>query len=87
MRRPSTSFGFCRNLHHHYGRRVVLIWDRYAVHRAATAFFAEHHPDWFTFEWLPTYSPQLNPVEQSSALSELMEYVRLPMSGVVGPSR
>jgi transposase len=56
---------FLRALHHHYGRRVVLIWDRYAVHRAAAAFFAEHHPDWFTFEWLPAYSPQLNPVEQS----------------------
>src|SRR5208337_452528 len=40
---------FLRALHHHYGRRVVLIWDRYAVHRAVAAFFAEHHPDWFTF--------------------------------------
>ena len=56
---------FLRQLHQHYGRRVVLIWDRYSVHRAAAGFFAEHHPDWFTFEWLPSYSPQLNPVEQS----------------------
>ena len=24
----------------------------------------ELHPDWFDFEWLPTYSPELNPVEQ-----------------------
>src|SRR4030042_531036 len=51
---------FLRQLHHHYARRVVLIWDRYSVHRAAAAFFAEHHPDWFTFEWLPSYSPKLN---------------------------
>ena len=56
---------FLRQLHHHYGRRVVMIWDRYAVHRAAAAFFAEYHPDWFAFEWLPAYSPQVNPVEQS----------------------
>jgi transposase len=56
---------FLRQLHRHYGRRVVLIWDRYSVHQAAAAFFAEHHPDWFTFEWLPSYSPELNPVEQS----------------------
>ena len=56
---------FLRQLHQHYGRRVVLIWDRYSVHRAAAGFFAEHHPDWFTFEWLPSYSPKLNPVEQS----------------------
>jgi len=56
---------FLRHLHRHYGRPVVLIWDRYSVHRAAAAFFAEYHPDWFTFEWLPSYAPKLNPVEQS----------------------
>jgi transposase len=56
---------FLQQLHHHYGCRVVLIWDRYSVHRAAARFFAECHPDWFTFEWLPSYSPKLNPVEQS----------------------
>ena len=56
---------FLRQLHHHYARRVILVWDRYSVHRAAAAFFAEYHPDWFTFEWLPSYTPKLNPVEQS----------------------
>ena len=56
---------FLRQLHHHYGRQVTLIWDRYSVHRAAAGFFAQHHPDWFAFEWLPSYSPKLNPVEQS----------------------
>jgi transposase len=44
---------------------VILILDRYSVHRAAAAFFTQHHPDWFTFEWLPAYAPKLNPVEQS----------------------
>jgi len=29
-----------------------------------SAYFEEHHPDWFTFEWLPSYAPELNPVEQ-----------------------
>jgi transposase len=56
---------FLRQLHHHYSRRVILIWDRSSVHRAAAGIFAENHPDWFTFEWLPSYSPELNPVEQS----------------------
>jgi transposase len=56
---------FLRQLHHHHGRRVILIWDRYSVHRAAAAYFTKHHPDWFTFEWLPAYAPKLNPVEQS----------------------
>ena len=41
---------FLQQLHHHYSRRVILIWDRYSVHRAAAAFFTQRHPDWFTFE-------------------------------------
>ncbi|MBN2473029.1 MAG: transposase [Pirellulales bacterium] len=26
--------------------------------------FEEEHPDWFAFEWLPAYAPELNPVEE-----------------------
>jgi transposase len=51
-------------LHHHYRRKVILVWDRWSVHRSAAAFFEEHRPDWFEFEWLPPYAPELNPVEQ-----------------------
>lgn len=51
-------------LHRHYRRHVVVIWDGWQVHRAAAAFFKESHPSWFTFEPLPSYSPELNPVEQ-----------------------
>ncbi|HPP52386.1 MAG TPA: transposase, partial [Thermoguttaceae bacterium] len=29
-----------------------------------SAHFEERHPDWFTFEGLPSYAPELNPVEQ-----------------------
>ena len=53
-----------RLLHRYYRRRVVLVWDRWNVHKSATAYFEEHHPTWFTFEPLPSYSPELNPVEQ-----------------------
>jgi transposase len=53
-----------RLLHRRYRRRVVLVWDRWNVHRAAAAYFEENHPTWFTFEPLPSYSPELNPVEQ-----------------------
>jgi transposase len=55
---------FLQKLHEHYGRRVIMVWDRWAVHRSAAAYFDKNHPDWFQFEWLPPYSPQLNPVEQ-----------------------
>ena len=53
-----------RLLHRHYRHHVVLIWDRWNVHKSAQAYFERHHPRWFTFEPLPAYSPKLNPVEQ-----------------------
>jgi len=53
-----------RELHRHHRHHVVLVWDRWNVHRSAAAYFQEHHPDGFTFEWLPSYAPELNPVEQ-----------------------
>jgi len=65
---------FLQQLHHHYGRRVILIWDRYSVHRAAAAFFAQRHPDWFTFEWLPAYAPKLNPSSRAGSTQSMMTY-------------
>jgi transposase len=53
-----------RRLHRHYRRRVILVWDRWSVHKSVTAYFKERHPTWFKFEPLPSYSPKLNPVEQ-----------------------
>jgi transposase len=53
-----------RLLHRHYRRHVILVWDRWNVHKSAMAYFQEHHPGWFTFEPLPSYTPELNPVEQ-----------------------
>jgi transposase len=53
-----------RLLHRHYRRHVIIVWDRWNVHRTVTAYFEKHHPDWFTFEPLPSYAPELNPVEQ-----------------------
>jgi transposase len=53
-----------RLLHRRYHRHVVIVWDGWNVHRAAAAYFEENHPTWFTFEPLPSYSPELNPVEQ-----------------------
>lgn len=53
-----------RLLHDHYRRHVIIVWDRWNVHKSTAAFFEKHHPAWFTFEPLPAYSPELNPVEQ-----------------------
>ena len=53
-----------RQLHYHYRSQVILVWDRLSAHRSAAAYFEAQHPDWFLFEWLPAYAPELNPVEQ-----------------------
>jgi len=42
-------------------RGVILVLDRWAVHRkAAQALFGDRR---FWIEWLPPYAPELNPVE------------------------
>ena len=33
------------------------------MHRSAARQIAQEHADWFDFEWLPAYAPDLNPVE------------------------
>jgi transposase len=53
-----------RQLHRHLRRPCLLVWDRWNVHRSASRWFEDRHPDWFEFEWLPAYAPELNPVEQ-----------------------
>jgi len=35
-----------------------------SAHISAQKFFERVNPDWFVFEYLPAYSPELNPVEQ-----------------------
>lgn len=55
---------FLTQMHRHFGRKLMIIWDRSSVHRAASRHFQAHHPDWFVFEELPAYCPELNPVEQ-----------------------
>jgi transposase len=55
---------FLQQFHKYHRRKVIIIWDRSSVHRAATAFFEREHPDWFEFEELPSYAPELNPIEE-----------------------
>ena len=54
---------FLSMVHAYYGKKVMIIFDRLPAHRAAQNYFEYHRPDWFVFEYLPSYSPELNPVE------------------------
>jgi putative transposase len=52
---------FLRHVQRRMRRPVILVLDRWAVHRkAAKALFGDRR---FWIEWLPPYAPDLNPVE------------------------
>ena len=56
---------FLTMVHYYYGcKKVMIILDRLPAHLAAQKYFERTHPNWFLFEYLPSYSPELNPVEQ-----------------------
>lgn len=44
-------------------RPVLVVWDRWNVHRKAARLLQERLGRRFLFEWLPAYAPELNPVE------------------------
>lgn len=48
-----------RELHNH----MVVIWDRLGAHRKAARLLKKLGCDWVSFEYLPPYCPELNPVE------------------------
>jgi len=54
---------YLTELHHYFGGKVLVLWDHLPAHHSAESYFEEEHPDWFEFEYFPTYSPELNPVE------------------------
>ncbi len=59
----SLLIAFLRSLHHRFRRRLVLVWDNLPAHFKTAKYFAIKHPSWFRFEPLPSYCPELNPVE------------------------
>ena len=52
----------CR-VHRGLGSKIVLVLDRWSVHRAAVRRLLEAGAKWLVAEWLPAYAPELNPCE------------------------
>jgi transposase len=48
----------------HFPKGIILVWDRWMVHRSAARRLRERFPRRLHLEWLPAYAPELNPVEQ-----------------------
>lgn len=45
-------------------RRLILVMDRWSVHRSAAKRLVGRFPCRVQIEWLPAYAPELNPDEQ-----------------------
>jgi transposase len=51
-------------LHKYFRRKIIIAWDNLQGHKGLQTRYEREHPDWFEFVRLPTYSPELNVVEQ-----------------------
>jgi transposase len=54
---------FVEQLHRCVRGPLIVVWDRLGAHRQAAAQLLREHSDWLSIEWLPSYSPKLNPIE------------------------
>jgi len=56
---------FLQRVRRQVRRKIVLIWDRWSVHKAGVVGrYLERHRRSVVVEWLPAYAPELNPAEQ-----------------------
>jgi len=55
---------FLKELRRHLRRNTILVMDRWSVHRTVARRLRQGRFTWATVEWLPSYAPELNPVEQ-----------------------
>ena len=55
---------FVGTIMRHLGRPIILVMDRWSVHRAAAKQLRTRFGDRLEIEWLPAYAPELNPSEQ-----------------------
>jgi len=56
--------GFVERLLRRIGRPIILVIDRYSVHRSAARRLLQRFAKRLQIEWLPAYAPELNPDEQ-----------------------
>ena len=57
---------------------MVVVWDRWNAHRSAASRITAAGWKRVTFEWLPAYAPELNPVEamwSHAKYADLANYV------------
>lgn len=76
--RTAEVVAFVKQLRRQVRRPLILVWDRWSVHRAAARQLQALGLKNLEFEWLPAYAPELNPVESRwchTKFSDLANYV------------
>ncbi len=69
---------FVKQLRRTLRRPLIIIWDRWQVHRAAARQLEASRLQNIDFEWLPAYAPEVNPVEprwSHTKFSQMANYV------------
>jgi transposase len=69
---------FLRRLRRKIRRPLIVVWDRWSVHRSAASCIAAAGWKRLDWEWLPAYAPELNPVEamwSHAKYADLANYV------------
>jgi len=62
----------------HFPKGIILVIDRWMVHRSGVRRLRERFGKRIDVEWLPAYAPELNPVEQIwnySKYSQLANFI------------
>lgn len=70
--------GFIKALRQQFQRPLIICLDRWSVHRSAAKRIELSRMENVDFEWLPAYSPELNPVEarwSNTKYSDLANFV------------
>lgn len=76
--RTDDAVDFLRRLRKKLQRPLIIVWDRWNVHRSAAKRIAAAGWKGIEFELLPAYAPELNPVEamwSHAKYSDLANYV------------
>ena len=69
---------FVRWLRQRVPRRIILVLDRWSVHRSAARRLVDRFGSRVQVEWLPPYAPDLNPVEpvwSQTKYADLANYI------------
>jgi transposase len=74
----ATAVSFVKQIRRQLGKPLIVVWDRWPVHRAAVRQIDSSQTTQIEFEWLPAYAPELNPVEprwSHTKFSQLANFV------------